>query len=36
MAMRRLMERLGPTVSTLEGSGVTLYTRLPAGRRSAA
>ena len=36
VAMRRLMERLGPTVSTLEGSGLTLYTRLPARRRSAA
>jgi acetyltransferase len=36
VAMRKLMERLGPTVSTLEGSGLTLYTRLPARRRSAA
>jgi GNAT superfamily N-acetyltransferase len=36
VAMRRLMEHLGPTVSTLEGSGLTLYTRLPASRRSAA
>ena len=34
--MRRLMERLGPTVSTLEGMGTTLYTRLPVGRRRAA
>ena len=35
-AMRRLMERLGPTVRTLDGGGVTMYTRLPAGRRRAA
>jgi GNAT superfamily N-acetyltransferase len=35
-AMRRLMERLGRTVSTLEETGLTLYTRLPAGRRRAA
>jgi GNAT superfamily N-acetyltransferase len=35
-AMRRLMERLGPTVRTLEGGGATMYTRLPAGRRRAA
>jgi GNAT superfamily N-acetyltransferase len=35
-AMRRLMERLGPTVATAEGSGVTVYTRLPIGRRRAA
>jgi acetyltransferase len=34
--MRKLMERLGPTVSTFEGSGRTLYTRLPATRRNAA
>ena len=36
VAMRRLMEHLGPTVSTLDGSGLTLYTRLPATRRTAA
>lgn len=35
-AMRRLMERLGRTVSTLEETGLTLYTRLPSGRRRAA
>jgi RimJ/RimL family protein N-acetyltransferase len=35
-AMRRLMERVGPTVSTVEAGGMTLYTRLPAGRRHAA
>jgi GNAT superfamily N-acetyltransferase len=35
-AMRRLMERLGPTVRTLEGGGATMYTRLPAARRRAA
>ena len=35
-AMRRLMERLGPTVRTLEGGGATMYTRLPAPRRRAA
>jgi acetyltransferase len=36
MAMRRLMKRLGPTVSTLEGSTSVLYTRLPSRRRRAA
>jgi GNAT superfamily N-acetyltransferase len=36
IAMRKLMEGIGPTVSTLEGSGLTLYTRLPARRRTAA
>jgi acetyltransferase len=36
VAMRRLMERLGPTVRTLEGGGATMYTRLPAGHRRAA
>ncbi len=36
VAMRRLMERLGPTVRTLEGGGATMYTRLPAGRQRAA
>jgi GNAT superfamily N-acetyltransferase len=36
LAMRKLMEGLGPTVSTAEGSGLTLYTRLPAARRRAA
>jgi|SRR4051794_28608475 GNAT superfamily N-acetyltransferase len=35
-AMRRLMERLGPTVSTAEGDRVSVYTRLPAGRTRAA
>jgi GNAT superfamily N-acetyltransferase len=35
-AMRRLMERLGPTVRTVEGGGATMYTRLPAVRRRAA
>ena len=36
VAMRRLMERLGPTVRTLERGGATMYTRLPALRRHAA
>jgi acetyltransferase len=36
VAMRRLMERLGPTVRTHEAGGATMYTRLPAGRRHAA
>jgi acetyltransferase len=34
--MRRLMERLGPTVRTLEHGGATMYTRLPAPRHHAA
>jgi len=35
-AVRRLMERLGPTVTSAEDEGLALYTRLPAGRRRAA
>jgi GNAT superfamily N-acetyltransferase len=35
-AVRRLMERLGPTVTSVEDEGLALYTRLPAGRRHAA
>ena len=34
--MRRLMERLGPTVRTHEEGSTALYTRLPAGSRRAA
>jgi GNAT superfamily N-acetyltransferase len=34
--MLRLMERLGPTVRTVEQGSTVLYTRLPAGRRQAA
>lgn len=36
VAMRRLMQRLGPTVSSLEGSASVVYTRLPSRRRRAA
>src|SRR3954471_21961042 len=35
-AVRRLMERLGPTVTSVEDEGLALYSRLPAGRRRAA
>jgi RimJ/RimL family protein N-acetyltransferase len=35
-AMTRLMERVGPTVQTVEQGGVALYAKLPAGRRQAA
>jgi acetyltransferase len=34
--MRRLLERLGPTVRTHEEGVTTVYARLPAGRRHAA
>ena len=34
--MRRLVERLGPTVETHEDGSTVLYARLPAGRRQAA
>lgn len=33
VAMLHLMERLGPTVRTVEGGNTVAYTRLPAGRR---
>jgi acetyltransferase len=36
MAMRRLMESIGPTVSARDDGGAAVYTRLPAGRRRAA